>query len=128
MIFSKIKLIKYVFSNEIKKYSKYKILWVPFCFCDLQFPPCESIESPCDCYIIDQNGYIIHSPREDEIGKFFGTVDGGAAAMGQMVKDKIFREISMFDYQAIDDEKNDPVNSASSSIFNVHFTVYWNKI
>nr|XP_031849146.1 voltage-dependent calcium channel subunit alpha-2/delta-3 isoform X2 [Nomia melanderi] len=50
-----------------------------------------------DCYILDNNGFIIISERHDHTGKFFGEIDG--TIMDSLVQDKIFRKVTVTDYQ-----------------------------
>lgn len=77
--------------------------------------------SDWDCYVIDANGYIIYSRKDHEIGKFYGTTNGGGALMVDMVEKGLYRNISMFDYQGLkDEERNDPFTvGASPSLMNV---------
>lgn len=42
-----------------------------------------------DCYILDNNGFIIISEKHEHTGKFFGEIDG--TIMDSLVQDKIFR-------------------------------------
>lgn len=42
-----------------------------------------------DCYILDNNGFIIISERHEHTGKFFGEIDG--TIMDSLVQDRIYR-------------------------------------
>lgn len=90
------------------------------CLC-LQITHCSqnNPENRYDCYVIDSNGFIIYAIKNEEIGKFFGTIVGGAAAMQKMVEHKIFRKIQMFDYQALQKKNKNITTSSSSSLPNV---------
>ena len=53
-----------------------------------------------DCYLIDNNGFVVLSKRDiTEVGRFFGLIDGDI--MGQLVTENVFRRVHMYDYQAI---------------------------
>ncbi len=81
-----------------------------------------------DCYVIDANGYVIYSWQEEEIGKFFGSLQGGAA-MDVLVSEKKFRKIPMFDYQSLADmKKSEPIKSSSSSLISVSLKIDWIQI
>lgn len=86
---------------------------------------CDS-SSNWDCYIIDANGYIIYSRYDQEIGKFYGIISGGGALMINMVDNELYRNISVFNYQAVkDDEQKDPFTTGrSSSVLNVRMLRY----
>lgn len=42
-----------------------------------------------DCYILDNNGFIVISERHEHTGKFFGEIDG--TIMDSLVQDRIYR-------------------------------------
>lgn len=52
-----------------------------------------------DCYILDNNGYIVVSENKNDTGRFFGEIDG--AIMESMLENKTFDRISVYDFQAI---------------------------
>ncbi|XP_020293530.1 voltage-dependent calcium channel subunit alpha-2/delta-3 isoform X2 [Pseudomyrmex gracilis] len=52
-----------------------------------------------DCYILDNNGFIIISERHEHTGKFFGEIDG--TIMDSLVQDRIYRKVTVIDYQGI---------------------------
>jgi len=51
-----------------------------------------------DCYLLDQNGYIVISDEHNDTGQFMGTQEG--AVMLSMVKQGLYNPIDIFDYQA----------------------------
>jgi len=55
----------------------------------------ESIE----CYVVDNNGFVIISENPLNTGKFFGEVDG--TILESLEKNHVFKKIKIFDYQAI---------------------------
>ncbi|XP_032570644.1 voltage-dependent calcium channel subunit alpha-2/delta-3 isoform X4 [Drosophila sechellia] len=71
-----------------------------------------------DCYILDNNGYVIISTRVHETGRFFGEVNG--AIMKRLLEENVYRQVTVYDYQAVCFEsKND--NNASSMLLSPLF-------
>lgn len=64
-----------------------------------------------DCYLLDNNGYVVISPRHSETGKFFGEVNG--AIMHRLIEEKVYKEVVIFDYQAVCFEFTGDNNSSS---------------
>ncbi|XP_042222529.1 voltage-dependent calcium channel subunit alpha-2/delta-3-like [Homarus americanus] len=58
---------------------------------------CES--TSLDCYLLDDNGFIIASEREEDTGKFFGTLEG--TIIESLVSSGVYKRIRIFDYQAV---------------------------
>ncbi|TKC45808.1 hypothetical protein EI555_021311 [Monodon monoceros] len=52
-----------------------------------------------DCFVIDNNGFILISERPQEMGRFLGEVDG--ALMTQLLSMGVFSRVTMYDYQAM---------------------------
>uniref|UniRef100_A0A8C0QZI0 Calcium voltage-gated channel auxiliary subunit alpha2delta 4 n=1 Tax=Canis lupus dingo TaxID=286419 RepID=A0A8C0QZI0_CANLU len=52
-----------------------------------------------DCFIIDNNGFILVSERPQEMGRFLGELDG--ALMTQLLSMGVFSQVTMYDYQAM---------------------------
>ncbi|XP_012258543.2 voltage-dependent calcium channel subunit alpha-2/delta-3 [Athalia rosae] len=52
-----------------------------------------------DCYLVDQNGYIVISDSHNDSGKFLGVIEG--AIMGSMVHQGLYRRVEIYDYQAL---------------------------
>ena len=55
----------------------------------------ESIE----CYVVDNNGFVIISENPLNTGKFFGEIDG--TILKSLEKNHVFKKIKIYDYQAI---------------------------
>lgn len=81
----------------------------------------ESLIKPCSayeksCYVIDNNGYIVVSENSSDTGRFFGDVEW--RAMLELVELHIFKNITIYDYQAVcikdENGKGDP---SSASLF-----------
>ncbi|KAM3588211.1 uncharacterized protein V6R79_023997 [Siganus canaliculatus] len=69
---------------------------------------CSNVEGMCplqcdgvvvDCYVVDNNGFIIISRERSHAGRFFGEVDGGV--MSTLIRMGMFKRVSLFDYQAM---------------------------
>nr|XP_017106912.1 voltage-dependent calcium channel subunit alpha-2/delta-3 isoform X8 [Drosophila bipectinata] len=66
-----------------------------------------------DCYILDNNGYVVISTRVHETGRFFGEVNG--AIMKRLLEENVYKRVIVYDYQAVCfKSKND--NNASSML------------
>merc|ERR1711963_1102661 len=55
----------------------------------------ESIE----CYVLDNNGFVVISEDPNNIGKFFGEIDG--TILNSLEQNNVFTKIKIYDYQAI---------------------------
>ena len=51
-----------------------------------------------DCYLLDQNGYVVISDAHNDTGQFMGTQEG--AVMLSMVKQGLYNPVDIYDYQA----------------------------
>ncbi|XP_076283345.1 ca[2+] channel Muscle-specific alpha2/delta subunit isoform X1 [Lasioglossum baleicum] len=51
-----------------------------------------------DCYLLDQNGYVVISDAHNDTGQFMGTQEG--AVMNSMVGQGLYNPIEIYDYQA----------------------------
>ncbi|XP_025423406.1 voltage-dependent calcium channel subunit alpha-2/delta-3 isoform X3 [Sipha flava] len=73
-----------------------------------------------DCYILDNNGYIIASENIIETGQFFGNVKG--SIMNMLVEEKIYKKIIIYDYQGVcfKPDKEDDANSSSFLYTPIH--------
>lgn len=79
---------------------------------------CTPVKDTClsvdrDCYILDNNGYIIASEIESQTGQFFGKIKG--SIMNMLVEEKIYKKITIYDYQGVcfKRENEDDANSSS---------------
>ncbi|XP_058447088.1 voltage-dependent calcium channel subunit alpha-2/delta-3 isoform X2 [Malaya genurostris] len=78
---------------------------------------CEGCIETCnsetrDCYVIDNNGYVILSESSNDTGRFFGEIEG--AIMQSMVDKDIFTMITVFDLQGLCDYERVAANDAFS--------------
>ncbi|XP_065212040.1 voltage-dependent calcium channel subunit alpha-2/delta-3 isoform X2 [Planococcus citri] len=68
-----------------------------------------------DCYILDDNGFIIISERPEHAGQFFGETDG--TIMDSLVQDGIYKKVFVYDHQATCEDNQSPILDSASSIF-----------
>jgi hypothetical protein len=73
-----------------------------------------------ECYVVDNNGFVVISEDPVHTGKFFGEVDG--TILESLIHNNIFRPIKIYDYQAICLEREDDGSSANFllSVRNLH--------
>lgn len=57
-----------------------------------------------DCYVIDNNGYVILSEYNDT-GKYFGELDKRGVYMQSMIQMGIFKNLTVYDFQALCSEQ-----------------------
>ncbi|KAI5126038.1 Voltage-Dependent Calcium Channel Subunit Alpha-2/Delta-4 [Manis pentadactyla] len=69
---------------------------------------CSTADGPCpgdcrdadlDCFVIDNNGFVLVSERLQEVGRFLGEADG--ALLTQLLGMGVFSQVTMYDYQAM---------------------------
>ncbi|XP_024911913.1 voltage-dependent calcium channel subunit alpha-2/delta-4-like [Cynoglossus semilaevis] len=69
---------------------------------------CSTVEGVCplscesadlNCFLVDNNGFVLLSKERNEVGRFFGEVDG--SVMASLIKMGMFKKVSLFDYQAM---------------------------
>ncbi|XP_067854843.1 voltage-dependent calcium channel subunit alpha-2/delta-3 [Heptranchias perlo] len=82
---------------------------------------CASLDGKCtiscdddiiNCYLIDNNGFILVSESYDETGTFFGEVEG--AVMNKLLLMGSFKRVTLYDYQAMCRTTIDNSDSAHS--------------
>lgn len=49
--------------------------------------------------MLDNNGFIVISPRLEETGKFFGEIRG--SFMQRLVGERVYEEVKITDYQGV---------------------------
>nr|KAF6493952.1 calcium voltage-gated channel auxiliary subunit alpha2delta 4 [Rousettus aegyptiacus] len=78
-----------------------RMFWAATQQCGAVGEPCPRScqDSDLDCFVIDNNGFILISERSQEIGRFLGEVDG--ALMTQLLSTGVFSQVTMYDYQAM---------------------------
>ncbi|XP_070405072.1 voltage-dependent calcium channel subunit alpha-2/delta-4 isoform X2 [Nothobranchius furzeri] len=69
---------------------------------------CSTVEGLCplrcdrfdiECYVIDNNGFVLISKQRSDAGRFFGETDG--SVMTTLIRMGMFKRVSLFDYQAM---------------------------
>ncbi|XP_028138725.2 voltage-dependent calcium channel subunit alpha-2/delta-3 [Diabrotica virgifera virgifera] len=78
---------------------------------------CSRCNDNLECYIVDSSGYIIVAEYDDRAGQFFGKIEGDI--MGSMLRVGIFKQATMYDYQAFCRKENSSESAAST----IHTTV-----
>lgn len=79
-----------------------------------------------ECYVIDNNGFIIISPYRQEIGKFFGEINGGI--MLRLVEEKVFKQVVVYDYQAVCFESSGDMNASNSLLSVSELQLFYLKL
>lgn len=64
-----------------------------------------------DCYLLDNNGFVILSESSEHTGKFFGNIDG--TIMDSLVQDRIYRRATLMNYQGLCPDRENPYTAAS---------------
>ncbi|CAL4060429.1 unnamed protein product, partial [Meganyctiphanes norvegica] len=52
-----------------------------------------------DCYLLDDNGFIIASEKFEDTGRFFGEKEG--TIMESLVQSEVYKKVKIYDYQAV---------------------------
>ncbi|KAK3894038.1 hypothetical protein Pcinc_002195 [Petrolisthes cinctipes] len=72
----------------------------------------KTCDSPSlDCYLLDDNGFVVVSEDDSDTGKFFGTLEG--TIMESLVQSEVYKRVRIFDYQAVCLDSKMENNSAS---------------
>ncbi|KAF0029714.1 hypothetical protein F2P81_018819 [Scophthalmus maximus] len=80
---------------------------------------CSDVEGICplrcdrfdiDCYVIDNNGFVLVSKQRNDAGRFFGEIDG--SVMTTLIRMGMFKRVSLFDYQGMCKMNSHSVSSA----------------
>ncbi|XP_030004928.1 voltage-dependent calcium channel subunit alpha-2/delta-4 isoform X4 [Sphaeramia orbicularis] len=96
---------------------------------------CSDVEGICplrcdsydiECYVIDNNGFVLISKRRNDAGRFFGEIDG--SVMTTLIRMGMFKRVSLFDYQAMCKMNSHSVSSARplfSPFYGLASTLKW---
>lgn len=85
--------------------------WRKQFFFQIECTNCGTCNTDLKCYLIDSDGYIIVSESVQDTGQFFGEIEGDV--MGSMLDENIFEKVTIYDYQAICNTKDDKTSDAS---------------
>lgn len=75
-----------------------------------------------DCYLLDNNGFVIISESTEQTGKFFGQIDG--TIMDSLVQDRIYRRVTLMNYQGLCSDRDNPY-SAAGEIRRPYVPISW---
>lgn len=67
-----------------------------------------------DCYVLDNNGFIIISEQSHHTGQFFGQTDG--TIMDSLVQDGVYKKIKILDNQGACHNGVEPGTDSASAI------------
>lgn len=70
-----------------------------------------------DCYLLDNNGFIILSENTEHTGKFFGQIDG--TIMDSLVQDRIYKRVTIMDYQGVCSDRDNPYTAGGISLYSL---------
>lgn len=76
-----------------------------------------------DCYVLDNNGFVILSESTEHTGKFFGNIDG--TIMDSLVQDRIYRRVSLMNYQGLCSDRENPYTAAGDLTARPHRHFSW---
>lgn len=86
---------------------------------------CDESKSDIECFVLDNDAYIIASKELEHTGKFFGEIRG--SIMKSLVLDGIYDKIEIFDYQAMCFDRIDPEKSIGNIFKTVSFFIIYNQ-
>ncbi|XP_075327902.1 voltage-dependent calcium channel subunit alpha-2/delta-4 isoform X1 [Odontesthes bonariensis] len=96
---------------------------------------CSNVDGVCplrcdrfdlECYVIDNNGFVLVSKQRSDMGRFFGETDG--SVMTTLIRMGMFKRVSLFDYQAMCKMSLHSVSSARpllSPFYGLASTLKW---
>lgn len=64
-----------------------------------------------DCYLLDDNGFVLVSENSEHTGRFFGQIDG--TIMDSLVQDRIYRRVGLMDYQGLCSDRDNTLASST---------------
>ncbi|XP_069675652.1 voltage-dependent calcium channel subunit alpha-2/delta-3-like isoform X2 [Periplaneta americana] len=65
----------------------------PVCF--------ECASEELDCFVLDNNGYVVLSEDQNSTGRFFGELEGAIMNDLRTGEDAVFKKVPVFDYQGL---------------------------
>lgn len=72
-----------------------------------------------DCYVLDNNGFIIISENPEHTGRFFGQIDG--TIMDSLVQDRIYKKVAVYDYQGACTNSRNNFSGRSAKVTKMQF-------
>ncbi|XP_078596709.1 voltage-dependent calcium channel subunit alpha-2/delta-3-like isoform X1 [Branchiostoma floridae x Branchiostoma japonicum] len=83
-----------------------------------------------DCYLLDDGGYIVVSEQSEDIGRFYGEIDG--TMMSEMEELGLYDKIDLIDYQGMCRTTSADSTAAASRLLNpimnlIGYVLWWSK-
>ncbi|XP_066284258.1 voltage-dependent calcium channel subunit alpha-2/delta-3-like isoform X1 [Branchiostoma lanceolatum] len=83
-----------------------------------------------DCYLLDDGGYIVVSEQSEDIGRFYGEIDG--TMMSEMVELNLYDKIDFTDYQGMCRTTSADSTAAATRLLNpiinlIGYILWWSK-
>lgn len=79
-----------------------------------------------DCYVLDNNGFIIISEQSHHTGQFFGQTDG--TIMDSLVQDGIYKKITVTDNQGACHSGIEPGTDSASALQVIRSDRYYRRL
>lgn len=79
-----------------------------------------------DCFLLDNNGFVIVSSNRSQVGKFFGEIDN--TLFISMVRYNVYKRVRIYDYQAMCKDKiipSGPANFRTSPFHSLWKALGW---
>jgi len=58
---------------------------------------CQNESQDQECYVLDNNGFVLISRNQTNVGKFFGEIEG--KILKSLIQKKVFKKMKIYDYQ-----------------------------
>lgn len=67
-----------------------------------------------DCYVIDNNGYVVLSENSNDTGRYFGELPDTGSIMDRLIELGVYKQLTVYDFQAHCAEIREKKSSAQS--------------
>ncbi|PSN31193.1 hypothetical protein C0J52_22419 [Blattella germanica] len=84
----------------------------------------ECASEELDCFVLDNNGYVVLSEDHNSTGRFFGEVEG--AVMDALRSgNSVYRKVTMYDYQGLCFDEERRITGDASILLTLKMMVQW---